>query len=95
LTQPALLQEYFDAWCIISGLGILKSFQNPPSQFEFEERSQIRQWLGIRNLFSCESHHDLLRNTLSLIEFGKLKEAKKYVPLIQDLQTPGWLAIQE
>ena len=96
LTQPSLLQEYFDAWCIISGLnGYLKVFQNPCPPWQFEERSQIRNWLGIRNLFSCESHHDLLRNTLSLIEFGKLKEAEKYVPLIQELQRPGWVATQK
>ena len=91
LENPALLQSYFNSWCMISGLnGYLKIFQNVPA-WEFDGQEKIAAWMNLRNVFSCESHNDLLRNTLSMIEFGKLKDAEKYIPMIEQLQKPEWV----
>ena len=92
LNDDAEMQKLFDAWCVMSGVrGYLKGLRNVPQSDAFDGAENIRPWLTVRNLFSCESHHDLLRNTLSLIEFGGLAEAEKKIPEIESLRNPAWV----
>lgn len=92
LDKPAELQSLFDAWCVKSGVrGYLSSLRQTPSGTDFEGEENIRPWLVIRNLFSCESHHDLLRNSLLLIERGELHRAESRIPEIEALQNPPWV----
>ena len=92
LKDAGEMQKLFDAWCVMNGVGgYLKGLQNAPKSDAFDGPENIRPWLSLRNLFSCESHHDLLRNTLSLIEFGGLAGAKLLIPEIERLRNPAWV----
>ncbi len=87
LTRPiqddAELTKLFDAWS--SQLLYLDDL-NSTLPMNFHDPSCLRAWMGKRNLFWCESHVDLLRNTLALIETGYLDAARQYLPEIQKLQ---------
>ena len=92
LKDAGMMQKLFDAWCVMSGIrGYLKAVRNVPQTDAFDGAENIRPWLTLRNLFSCESHHDLLLNSLSLIEFGGLAEAERKIPEIERLRNPDWV----
>ena len=98
LTEPirdeAQLQTLFDAWCAKGGLdsyfGRLFNRQLPES---FQIREGVKKNLGLRNMFTCQSHNDLLRNTLLLMERYQLEEAKELIPVIDAAQSPPWVKI--
>ena len=98
LTEPiqdeAQLQKLFDAWCAKGGLdsyfGRLFNRQLPES---FQIREGVKKNLGLRNMFTCQSHNDLLRNTLLLMERYQLEEAKELIPVIDAAQFPEWVKI--
>ena len=58
-------------------------------------REGVKRNLGLRNLFSCQSHHDLLRNTLLLMERYQLKDAEELIPVINAAQSPEWVKMPE
>ena len=100
LTSPiadeARLQKLFDAWCARSGLnGYFGQLFNRVIPESFQVREGVKKNLGLRNLFTCQSHHDLLRNTLLLMERYQLEEAKELIPLINAAQNPEWVKIAE
>ena len=46
--------------------------------------------LGLRNLFSCEAHNDIVRCFLCLQEENRIDEAAKLFPYMEKLQNPEW-----
>ena len=92
LDDPAEMRKLFDGWCVIGGIrGYLKTLQRAPQSNAFEGAENIQPWLGIRNIFTCESHADLLKNSLYLIEFGGIAEAEKKIPELERLRHPDWV----
>ena len=87
-----LLQKYFNAWCVKDGfkgyLGILRAM---PEGSDFAGAENIRSWMGVRNVLSCESHHDLLRNCMYLVEKEQTVQAEEYMPEILRFQNPEWV----
>ena len=49
-----------------------------------------RDLMGMRNLFCCESHCDLLRCFLRLVETGRVESAASEFDRIRSFQTPTW-----
>ena len=46
---------------------------------------------GLRNQFSCESHHDLIRCRLRQITEGRGVKEAELLPLIRKYQDPPWM----
>ena len=93
LDDQSGMRKRFDAWCVMSGIrGYLKTLQAVPQSDAFEGAENIRPWLGVRNLFSCESHDDLLKNSLYLIESGGLAAAEEKIPELERLRNPDWVS---
>ena len=51
----------------------------------------VSRYLGFRNIFTCESHNDMVRCYLKLVEEHRLPEAGKLLPRIESLQNPEWV----
>ena len=51
----------------------------------------VKSWLPCRNLFTCEAHSDMLKQTLRLVEERRIGEAGKLLPEILALQDPPWM----
>jgi len=80
LNDPDELQSLFDAWCTGAGAGYLGGVNTahedawPPA--DWNDGEFVKRWIAVRNLFTCESHADLLANTGRLIEEHRMDEAK-------------------
>ena len=94
IQDPDKLQRLFEAWCTYSGIAYLGCLnrdaieQWPP---DWNDHELVRSWLPVRNLFTCEAHNDMVRQTLRLIEEHRLKEAGRLLPEILALQNPPWM----
>ncbi len=93
LDKPEELQHKFDVWCTGPGLGYMSQIPTFNGIWEpnWKNRDVVKRYLSIRNLFSCEAHHDMLRRTLMLIEQYKITALKEEFPEIQKLQKPDFL----
>lgn len=95
IADESALQKLFDAWCAAGGInGYFGTLFNRPIPDTFENYGGKKANLGLRNLFTCQSHHDLLRNTLLLMERGQLKNAAELIPAIRAAQAPEWVNIK-
>ena len=95
ISDDRALQKIFDAWCV-SGLpggyfGVLFGRALPES---LQTRKGVRDILEHRNLFTCQSHQELLRNTLLLIERYQLDAAREMLPILQAAREPSWVKKQ-
>ena len=86
------LQKLFDIWC--AGSGFLNSFFERKRPQDLQKREDVAANLGLRNFFTCQSHNDLVRNSLLLMEQYKLLPAEKDFPLIQTLQNPSFKGME-
>lgn len=86
------LQRMFEAWCAKSGLFYLEMLRDRLAAWpiELDSEEALQEFIVVRNLFTCESHHDMLRQTLRLIEEKRLEPAIKDWSLIEPLQQPEW-----
>ena len=93
LQDPDKLNSLFDSWSSLYGAeGYLQAFYNLKKPEAWEPCAKDETWLGIRNIFCCESHNELLRHTVQLIEKGLLAEAKQRFDEISALQKPDWVS---
>ncbi len=52
---------------------------------ELEESARV---VKLKNVFSCEAHNELIKDTLRLLYDGKLDEAKELIDCMKQLQNP-------
>jgi hypothetical protein len=93
LADPAELQARFETWSSYSAENYLTGlFRTIPADWvnRLEEPETVAALLGLRNQFTCESHADMSRCYLQLIEEGRLTEARKRIPELLAFQTPPW-----
>ncbi len=75
------LQEYFDAWCTMHGIG---DYSN---HLVFKEEMVLGEGCApLKNILSCEAHTELMRNSMKILFERRYEAAKKYVPYIESLQ---------
>ncbi len=88
LADPEKIQSYFETWSAEHGwiydYGTGKNVL--PSNLDDPEN--VRQWLGLRNLFACEAHCEVSTTYLLLLEEMRLDEARKRYPLLTAFQQP-------
>ena len=83
INDTSAIKQYFDSWCIIAGLGGYINHLEMPSEILNAKPSEIND---IRNIFTCEAHNELIKNTIKIIFDKKIQEAYKYVDDIKMLQ---------
>ncbi len=79
IKDPETIARNFDAWCSYSGLMHLGPIASNTDVWstEWNDPNTMWHWTFTRNLFLCEAHCDLIRQTFRLIEDGRLEEAAK------------------
>lgn len=99
LSDPARLQALFEAWCATAGRTYLRDSASalPPDWLADAapgDRDRAEDdpvpFLQMRNLFTCESHRDLVRTYLLLVAGRRLGEAARLTPEIDALRNPDW-----
>lgn len=84
------VQRYFDGWSCERGYrGYLEAIRcGIPSDIpNIKVKEEIAPFLGVRNIFTCESHNDMIKHTMRLIEDGRIEELSGIWKEIKDLQT--------
>ena len=90
------LQKLFDAWCVRNGTkGYFGTLFNRELPKSFQDRNSVMKNLDLRNLLTCQSHHDLLRNTLLLMERYAMEDVAKLIPFINTIRNPEWIKIDQ
>lgn len=83
VADKRLVREYFDSWCVISGIGCyMEGLERVEDAAAATQASLIRT----KNLFSCEAHNELMNNTFKLLYEGRLESAGKHVAAIEAMQ---------
>lgn len=89
ILDSARLQAFFDAWCVKSGSPYLKGALNA---LQDHAPDDAIRFLPIRNLFTCESHHDLVRGLLKISAEDRVEAASRLCDEIDALQNPAFPA---
>ena len=80
ISDDAALKRYFDGWCFANGLhGYFHALRKELPDFEKKNGDYadiIAGYCDMRNLFTCESHNDLIKNSLRIIEENRIEEAE-------------------
>ena len=76
------LQELFDSWHYLGGY--IHGFDWFEPHYIADGWS--RQVKDMKNIFSCEAHNELVRNTFNMVFEGRMEKAKGKVEFIQKLQ---------
>ncbi|MBR6794318.1 MAG: CapA family protein [Clostridia bacterium] len=77
--DPLKLREYFDSWCMITGLKYA-------GYLSFGLESEPPQRARLKNSFSCEAHNELIGNTVKIFFEDRVEAAKSKVAEIERLQ---------
>lgn len=89
LADRKMLERYFEAWSAVRGQQYLAESLGCISATWEQELSLPKtraDLMGMRNLFCCESHHDMVRCFLHLVEQNRVKEAASLFPELQALR---------
>lgn len=76
LADDKLTRRYYDAWCMQSGINYLGSMEH----FKEEHKNfggNVADFAPTKNLFSCESHNELVGNTLNLLFFQNTEKPRE------------------
>jgi len=86
--DPDAVQRHFDGWCAWHGRHALSNIRKVSALWPIEHRDPgtLKQFMALRNYFTCEAHNELVTNFMRLVEEDRVKEAEKYIPKIQKLQ---------
>ena len=87
------IRRLFDSWCMIAGIGVVDqlSYMKTVSAFNSDmledyRQNHTRDMTRIKNVFCCEAHCELIKNSLDLVYNDKEEEAARGIPYICDLQ---------
>ena len=89
LDDPARMKQLFEAWSSRHGFGYLaRSLAHIPPGWEEHpsDRAVAKAMLGLRNLFSCEAHNELIKNSLNILYGGRRGDAEAQIETITRLQ---------
>lgn len=80
--------RYYEAWCALEGakyVGLLKD-RLKTWPIDTNKKAQVKPLMAVRNLFTCETHCEFMRQYLRLIEEYRLKKAESYIPKLEKLR---------
>lgn len=85
LKDDEKIQRLFDSWCMTQGyIHTLEQYKKEYFADGFSEEVK-----NLKNVFGCEAHNELVKNTFRIIFEGKVEQAKAGVELIRKLQDMG------
>jgi hypothetical protein len=87
------LRSLFDSWCMIAGIGGFGQlhYMNAVDAFRNEwvddfKKNHTKDLTRIKNVFCCEAHNELMRNSFDVIYNDKMDEAVSGIDYIRNLQ---------
>ena len=83
ISDPDKLDELFDIWCMTQEHYINALEKYDASMLREGDKECIK---GIKNVFGCEAHNELVTNMLKMIYDGRVAEAEKKTYIIEKLQ---------
>jgi len=88
IQDPDEVERYFDGWCALHGNYAVSGIRKVSALWPIEhpDSEMIKQFMPLRNYFTCEAHNEMITNFLRMVEEDRVKEAEKYIPRIQKLQ---------
>ncbi len=91
LQDPDEVQRYFDGWCAWRGSYELSNIRKTSALWPIEhsDSGTLKQFMPLRNIFTCEAHNELITNYLRIVEESRVKAAETFIPKIQKLQICG------
>jgi hypothetical protein len=86
------VRSYFEAWSAQHGSMYLGWIRDRLATWPRPMRAKkaVKEMMPVRNIFTCEAHHDMVSQYLRLVEEGRVAQAAKGWPLIRSLQMPAW-----
>jgi hypothetical protein len=63
------------------------------SEEDFADPEKKASLMPLRNIFTCEAHHELCSTWLRLFEQNRLEEAEKYLPQLQKWQKADFIKL--
>ena len=94
LADADLIRRLFEAWSTDKGRSYLVgTVTGLPENWEnrLEEEEVVGRLLHLRNLFTCESHCNMVKCYLRLIEEYRLREAAELLPFLRSFALPEWM----
>lgn len=86
LQDPRQLADCFKGWCMITGPAHLRLLQFQPAFLEDPAFAEKYELLVMRNLLTCEAHHELLATLLRMIEKRELDFGRQMAEKIKEMQ---------
>ena len=92
------MRKLFDSWCMISGIGVTDQPWHVSHVSDFEphhmdafikervKNEKTSPFISVKNIFSCEAHNELLRNTFDMVYENRCEAAMAGVSEILKLQ---------
>jgi hypothetical protein len=86
------VSSYFEAWCAKHGGTYLTWLRDRLASWpiDLDDKGAVKEFLPVRNVFTCEAHNDLMKQYLRLMEEGRVAAALEGWPAVERLQTPEW-----
>ena len=87
ISNPGELQNLFDSWCLTQGYAeILTRYK--AELFADGHACEVK---GLKNLFCCEAHNELMKNTFEMLFESRVEEARPGMERIYRLQNMEYL----
>jgi poly-gamma-glutamate synthesis protein (capsule biosynthesis protein) len=89
-SEPAEARRFFEAWAAGLGVRIMRwicnegAFKWPAS---LQDRAAVKELMGLRNLLTCEAHHETLATAMRLVEEGRVEAALRHAPRLEALKS--------
>jgi poly-gamma-glutamate synthesis protein (capsule biosynthesis protein) len=77
-------RELWNAWCVRWGMNYYMNHV----VYDAALFDDVVRFVRLKNIFSCEAHNELIRDSLILKYRGNLEEARKLIDYTQELQKP-------
>ncbi|MBE5873727.1 MAG: CapA family protein [Lachnospiraceae bacterium] len=82
LKDSKKIQSLFDSWCLTQGyINSLEQYKT-----EYFADGYAEEVMGLKNVFGCEAHNELVKNTFLMIFESRVEAARAGVEVIRKLQ---------
>jgi poly-gamma-glutamate synthesis protein (capsule biosynthesis protein) len=86
LQDPRMNAAYFNGWCLLYGSKIADKLVFRTEYLQDPKYAQTLDFLILRNLLTCEAHHEVMAALMRLIENGQIESSAKMAGDIRKLQ---------
>lgn len=84
--DPIVNAAYFNGWCLLYGPQNAGKLVFKSEYLQDAESARKRDFLILRNLLTCEAHHEVMATLMRLIENGQIESSAKMADDIRRLQ---------